>query len=156
MEEYSLQSRNTSKHYIDIVKKIGFVDIKNDYFIITSDGKKFLETKDNLLVLKLLIEKIFGFEEILKLLTDKQTLDKTKIYKEIENKYHIGWETDNQILWRLYWLLSLEFVDVTSGKYYLTEKGIAALNEILKVEINKKKLPEKVIKKDLEEISHAV
>ena len=155
MKEYSLQSPSTSKHYIDIVKKIGFADIKNDYFIITNDGKKFLETKDNLLVLKLLIEKIFGFEEILKLLTDKQTLDKTEIYKEIEHKYHIGWETDNQILWRLYWLLSLEFVDVTSGKYYLTEKGIEALNEILKVEIRKKKLPEKDIKKDLEEISHA-
>ncbi len=155
MKEYSLKSRSSAKHYIDIVKKIGLVDVRNDIFVINNAGKQFLETKDNHLVLKLLIDNIFGFEEILKLLTEKQTLDKTEIYEEIENKYHKGWETDNQILWRLYWLLSLEFVDVTSGKYYLTEKGIIALNEILKIQLTKKLEAPIEIKKDLESFSHS-
>ena len=89
------------------------------------------------------------------LLAEKQTLDKTEIYKEIENRYHTGWETDAQIVWRLYWLLSLEFVEVTSGKHYLTEKGISALNEILKIQITKKVEAPKEVKRDLEKFSHS-
>lgn len=155
MEEYSLQSSSTTRSYINVVKKIGVIDIKDGIFIVNNHGKLFLETKNNLLILKLLIENIFGFEEILKLLAEKQTLDKTQIYKEIENRYHTGWKTDSQIGWRLYWLLSLEFVEVTSSKYYLTEKGLSALNEILKIKISEKPKGKKEVEKKLEKLSHS-
>lgn len=155
MKEYSLESPKTTKGYIEVVKKIGIVDIKDGIFILNDNGKSFLENKDNQLILKLLIEYIFGFEEILKLLSEKQTLDKTEIYNEIENRFHTGWKTEHQIIFRIYWLLSLEFVEISSGKYYLTEKGIAALNDILKNQLSKKIETKIEVKKDLEKFSHS-
>ncbi len=155
MKEYSLESSKTTKGYIEVVKKIGVVDIKDGIFILNENGKSFLEQKDNQLILKLLIENIFGFEEILKLLSEKQTLDKTEIYNEIENRCHTGWKTETQIIYRIYWLLSLEFVEISSGKYYLTEKGITALNAILKYQLTKNIETEIEVKQDLESISHS-
>lgn len=120
---YSLKTKKLAKSYIDVViKKTGLVEIKEGKFILNSFGEEFLKTKDNIVILKLFIKNIFGFEEILKLLADKQTLNIKEIWKEIENTYHIGWKTDAQIRWRVYWLLSLEYIDVTSSKYYLTER----------------------------------
>lgn len=155
MKEYSLQSPGSTKGYIEVVKKIGVVDIEDGIFIVNNDGRRFLKTKDNLLILKLLIDNIFGFEEIMRLLSEKQTLDKSEIYKEIETRFHTGWKTDQQILWRIYWLLSLEIIDVSSGKYFLTEKGISTLNEILKKQLVKKLEAPTEVKKDLERFSHS-
>ncbi len=41
MKEYSLKSRSSAKHYIDVVKKIGVVDIKDGIFIVNNDGRRF-------------------------------------------------------------------------------------------------------------------
>ena len=155
MKQYSLQSPSTTRGYIDVIKKIGVVDIKGGFFVVNNHGKHFLETKDNFIILKLLIKNIFGFQQILKLLAEEQTLDRTEIHKEIENIYHMGWKTDAQIGWRLYWLLSLEFVEVTSGKYYLTEKGLSALNEILKIQIAKRPEAPRKVERKLDKLSHS-
>jgi len=156
IQKYSLKNKKPAKSYINaVIKKTGLIDIREGKFVLNNFGEEFLKTKNNLIILKLFIKNIFGFEEILKLLAKKQILDIKEIWKKIENVYHTGWKTDAQIRWRVYWLLSLEYVDVTSNKYYLTEKGIAALNEILKIKISENKIPKKEIKKKLEKISHS-
>lgn len=127
--EYS--SPSTAENCIRLINNIGLVDIRDGIFNVSSDGRSFLDTNDNSLILELFDKKkIFGFKEILRLLSEKKILHKSEIDEEIKKQYEKDWETDEQITFRLNWLLSLGFVNEDSRGYFLTEEGKSVSNKI--------------------------
>ncbi len=156
IKEYSLTSEEkTSKGYLDVVNKLGFIDNKNSNYIITELGKKLIATNDPLVVFKVLTEKIYGVSEIIDIISKNQPVDKKTIYSELESKLNTGWQTDAQIGWRLNWLLSLGIIETTSNKYFLTEVGNEKKSELKEIALTKNEPTQKAKEEIIEKISHS-
>lgn len=155
MKKYDLDSERTTRGYLDVVRKLDLLQIQNNTCNISSIAKELLETKDDRLIFNILLEKIAAIKEILEIISEKQPIGKTEINKELENQLHFGWKTDAQTVWRLNWLLSLGYIELTSGKYYFTEKGIEELNRLKKEIVEKAEETKKDKQEKLEEISHS-
>jgi len=121
-QEYGL-SGGTPQGYIRVVKhSLGFLEKVDGRLKITSVARQFLTTKDNKLVLDMLLERVLGFEEILSMLANGRRLKLDEVHKGLLEKCDVHWESSAQALWRLNWLLSLGYVNKEHGKYYLTQK----------------------------------
>lgn len=125
INEYkAVESRKTTAGYIDVVRKTSFVKKDSGTFRLTDLGEKVLETKDNKLILETLIKNVVFFDDILKILLENEKATVKQIHEKLEEKFEIGWKSDSQVGWRLYWLLSLKHVDVSKNhQYYLTDSG---------------------------------
>ena len=124
IEEYPVvTSRKTTAVYIDLVRKAGFAKIDNNLIKLTEIGKEVLNSKDNKLVLESLIKNIEFIDDILKILLEKGKTSPEEIHKILEEKYDIGWKSDGQVSWRLYWLISLKYVEIEDKLYTLNEDG---------------------------------
>jgi len=124
IQEYkTVRSRKTTAGYIDIVRKTGFVKIDGGIFKITELGEEVLISKDNKFILQTLIKNVDFFEHIMKILLDKEEASIKEIHEELETLFDMDWKSDAQVLWRLYWLLSLKYVEQSNKKYHLTEDG---------------------------------
>ena len=127
--EYGL-SGGTPLGYIRVVKhRLGFLEEVDGRLKITSAARQFLTTQDNKLVLDILRERVLGFEEILSMLADDRRLKLEEVHRGLLEKCNVDWESHNQALWRLNWLASLGYVDKEHGKYYLTDRGLEAIEE---------------------------
>lgn len=154
-KEYGLEGKKTPINYLSVLKRLGLITSKLDKVILTDSGEKIIDEKDDSSVFQLLLEKVGAVKEIFEFIAKNQPIDKEKIAEAIENKLNYGWKTDHQIRWRLNWLLSLGIIEITSSKYYLTDKGIEAFNlfKIKKIEKTKKTSREK--KKKINQLSHS-
>jgi len=132
--EYGLKNRRMARSYIAVVKRMGLLEDKGGGLSLTREAEEFLRAGDNSILLRLLVERVFGFEELLRLLAERQLLTIREAWEEFRRLYRVDWRTDAQVRWRMYWLLSLGLVDSTSGKYYLTEEGLAAVSRLAEAE----------------------
>ncbi len=154
-EEYSLEGKKTPTDYLSVLKRLELLIFKNNNVSLTHYGEKVVREKDNSLLFNLLLEKVGAVKEIFDFIAARQPIDKESISEEVEKKLKYGWQTDHQITWRLNWLLSLGIIEITSGKYYLTDSGIEIFNSIKieKVEKTQKTFEKK--KEKIEELSHS-
>jgi len=153
--EYSLTSEEkTSKGYVDVIKKLGFIKTDNGNYSITELGIKTLSDKDPLSVFYILVDKIWGIKEIVDIISAKQPIDKKSINIELESIIKTGWQTDAQVGWRLNWLLSLGIIDTTSNKYFLTELGNEKKSELKEIDLTKDEKTPKAKAEIIDKISH--
>jgi len=156
IKEYALTSEEkTSKGYLDVIKKLGFINFENKHFQITKNGEKILNSNDAGIVFNIIVDKISGVKEIVDIISQKQPIDKKSIHNELEVKIKPGWKTDAQVGWRLNWLLSLGILETTSNKYYLTEYGIESKLKLNEIEITKTEKTAKGKEEKIEKISHS-
>lgn len=153
--EYNLEGKRTPTNYINLVRQLDLIKISDGKISLTSPGLELLRKQDDGIIFRLLLNKIEAFEDILNLIRSKEPITKEEIQENIEEILHVGWKTDAQINWRLNWLLGLGIIEITSGKYYLTDVGIEQLKLMQDEAIESQEKPEKEKKEDLVEITHS-
>ncbi|MDH5718728.1 MAG: DUF262 domain-containing protein [Spirochaetia bacterium] len=119
----SVSSKKTTSGYIDIVRKTGFIKIDKNLIKLTDIGIKILETKSNELILINLIENVDFFDELIFEINNKVSADIKELHQFLEEKFTLDWQSHAQVQWRIYWLLSLGFVDLKDKKYFLSDTG---------------------------------
>ena len=133
--EYGLSGDRYPPGYIRVVKRcLGFLEKVDGRLKITSAARQFLTTQDNKLVLDILRERVLGFEEILSMLADGRRLKLEEVHTGLLEKCNVDWKSRNQTSFRLNWLSSLGYVNKEHKKYYLTDRGLEAIE-------GKEKLP---------------
>lgn len=121
--EYQVSSETVPYGMLRVVSKcLGFIEDIGDRVKLTPSAEEFLKKGENRLVLDALRRRILGFDEILSMLTESQPLSLMEIHKGLLDKCNLDWTTTTQTMYRLNWLLSLDFVVKEYGKYRLTGK----------------------------------
>jgi len=94
---------------------------KDGVLVLTENGQRYLDTRDNKVVLNGLLENIWGVKEMLTWLKD-QALDIEELHTKFKG---IGaeWRRKHQVRYRLDWLRALGYVNKMGREYALTEEG---------------------------------
>jgi len=113
-------------------------------FVLTENGKKFLETRDSKLLFQIMVDRINGVHDVLQLLAAKP-----RSLKEVDSalRTRFGWKTHYQTYYRLGWLQSLGYATKIGQVYSLTETGRIAVGapeaELIKAPEEAAKVKEK-------------
>ncbi len=103
-----------------------------DYIVLTSDGLKFLEERDNRFLFRVLDENVIGFKETIKIIArkpcDLETL-REQLMVELKD-YELSWTAAyGQPYWRAGWLRSMGFINFDGHHFNLAESGRELLEE---------------------------
>lgn len=125
-EKYALSGSSAPAGYIRVIREpLGFFENSNGRIRLTSTAQKFMETRNNQIVLDALRGRILGFEEIFQILANGRRLELEEIHKELTEKCQVEWKTTTQTFYRLLWLVNLGCVGRDKKKYYLAQAGIS-------------------------------
>ena len=108
------------KGYINMVtNQLGLIRMEQGKFVLTSDGERFLSTRDNKFLFRVLDQRVNGVREVLRL------IETPKPFSEIDSalRARFGWKTAAQTYYRLGWLQSMGYVVKIGNTYSLTEDG---------------------------------
>lgn len=121
--EYKGSSETVPYGVLRVVRKcLGFIQEIGVRVELTPSAEEFLKTGGNHLVLDALRKRVLGFDEILSLLDESQPLSLVEVLKGLLERCKLGWTTTTQTMYRLNWLISLNFVVKEYGKYRLGGK----------------------------------
>lgn len=121
---YSLTGEKAIGGYIRVIEdELGLLNRAGNRLTLSTEGKRFLETRDFSFLLDLLTARILGFQEVFRILNEGKRLTLKEIYQNLIRLCNVSWEKTSQTLYRLNWLASLGYVDFDGSKYYLTQKG---------------------------------
>ncbi len=116
--EYKGSSETVPYGVLRVVRKcLGFIQESGDRVQLTPSAEEFLKTGENRLVLDALRDRVIGFDEILSMLDEKPQLSLMEIHQGLLERCGLSWTTTAQTVYRLNWLLSLNFVVKQNGKY---------------------------------------
>jgi len=128
--EYKASSETVPYGMLRVVKKcLGFMEEIGGRVKLTPAAEEFLRTGENRLVLDALRRRVLGFEEILSMLAESQRLSLMEIHKRLLERCNLDWTTTTQTMYRLNWLISLNFVAKEYGKYRLTGNDLVTEEE---------------------------
>lgn len=112
--------------YIRVAKdQFGLIKQEGGRFVLTENGKEFLETRNPRLLFQILGERIDGVHDILQLLSVKPC---SLLEVDSALRTRFGWKTHFQTFYRLGWLQSLGCVTKIGQTCSLTEDGRAAFS----------------------------
>jgi len=95
--------------------------MENGALRLSEAGQKFLNTKDNEVILDRFLQSIWGMKEILIWLKERP-LTLEEVFVNCKS-FGAPWKRNYQVGFRLRWLRALGVIDRRLGKYYLTERG---------------------------------
>ncbi len=122
---YHLTGEKVIGGYVRVVEvELGLLDRKGDFLTLNASGKRFVDTKDYSFLLDLLMTRIVGFEEVFRILSDRQPRSLKDVYQNLVRLCHVSWKKTIQTMYRLNWLSSLGYADFDYRGYYLTQKGL--------------------------------
>lgn len=128
----NLRGNTAPNGYIRVIEQqLALIQRTPNGFELSNKAKEFLRTKDNRVILKVLIDRILGIDEILIILSTNEA-KLSEIQRHLVSKLGVNWVSPNQMYYRLNWLRSLGCVEVSNQKYHLTGQGIIAANELQK------------------------
>ncbi|MEM3726114.1 MAG: hypothetical protein QXY74_05210 [Candidatus Bathyarchaeia archaeon] len=130
-DEFALKGIKAPKWYIHTLLALNLVKEAQGGLFLTEDGKKFLATKDNEIILKKLLENFAGIKEILIFLSEKGWATLADINEMLRSECGFTWITNSQTSRRLMWLRALDYVEFDGKRYHLTEKGKKSVQGIL-------------------------
>jgi len=113
------------KGYVSVLEnQFALIKKEEGRFVLTDDGKRFLETRDLRFLFQIMADRINGVHDILQLLSVKPCS-----LREVNSalKTRFGWKKHYQTYYRLGWLQSLSYVTKIGQTYSLTEAGKAAV-----------------------------
>jgi predicted RNA-binding protein len=108
------------KGYINMVaNQLGLIKAEHGKFVLTTDGERFLSTRDNKFLFQVLDRRVNGVHEVLRI------VETPKPFSEIDSalRTRFGWKTGAQTYYRVCWLQSMGYVAKTGNTYGLTEAG---------------------------------
>jgi hypothetical protein len=130
---YHLTGKKVIGGYVRVVEvELGLLDRKGDYLTLNASGKRFVDTKDYSFMLNLLKTRIVGFEEVFRILSNREPRSLKDIYQNLVRLCHVSWKRTIQTMYRLNWFSSLGYVDFDYRGYYLTQKGFEVATELPK------------------------
>jgi hypothetical protein len=115
-----------------IANQLGLIKTEHGRFVLSSDGEKFLSTRDNVFLFQVLDQRVNGVSEVLRL------IETPKSFSEIDSalRARFGWKTRAQAYYRVSWLQSMGYIARTGDAYGLTEAGKALVGLVeVKVEL---------------------
>jgi len=128
---FNLPGEKAVKGYIRVVEvDIGLLDRKDDYLKLNASGKQFLQTKDFSFLLNILMNRIVGFEETFRILSDGNSYSLKEIHQKLVRLCQVNWTKNMQPQYRLNWLSSLGYIDYNRRRYSLTQKGLEIAKQL--------------------------
>jgi len=123
-----VRSERTVKGCVYVLEnQLALIKKKEERFILTEDGKRFLENRDSRFLFQIMADRINGVHDVLQLLSVKPCSS-----KEVDSalRTRFGWKKQYQTHYRLSWLQSLGYVTKIGQMYSLTEAGKKAVGVI--------------------------
>jgi len=114
----NVKSEKTTWGYINVLKNIGLIAIKEGQCFLTEPGRQYLSTKDLNFLYQTISKNILAFDDIYQLL---KTIDKPQTQEQIleylKENFDIEWSTFAQVNFRLLWLENLKKIQRTVDGY---------------------------------------
>lgn len=123
LEFQGSDSKATLDRLCEWLRPIGLVYKEDGKWKISDEGKRWLETRDDLYLTAILCANIKFFGEILYLLKEPRKM--LELHVIAVDEYYLNWKTKSEINNRLTWLRELGLVDFQDYllQYSLTDKG---------------------------------
>jgi len=149
MRQYK-SSREFCRKLLDMLKVSGFIAIEGKRYKLTPISRIYLKTGQPDLLTRVFIDRVVGFAEMVRVLRDKGTIDKSALRSEWESSLTAKLPR-SQFDHRLNWLRGLGCVDVVARNYYLTDRGLKIAADIQQNAVATLKEKEKVSHSNLAE-----
>lgn len=122
-------STEFARKVVDSLRRLGLIVGTPRSLFLSSEGQQFARRLETAKLSELLVDRVFGVFEILRVLADGDSLDKSALFERWNSCLRDGLPR-NQFEHRLNWLRALGLVDVVARKYYATEMGMKLLSEL--------------------------
>jgi len=119
----NVNSEKTANGYAQVPRSLGLVTTKDGIYLLTDDGKKYLQSKNQDFLFDIITNNVFGFEEILEFLYSSDKPQKEQdILDYLTENHSVEWTTFAQITFRLLWLINLKKIEKVDDGYIPVEK----------------------------------
>lgn len=149
MRQYE-SSREFCRKLLDMLKSVGLIIILEKHYQLTAPAQRYLQTGRPEVLAWVFIDKVFGFAEVIDILTERGAKDKSTLRIEWEAKVPIKLSA-SQFDHRLNWLRGLGYVDVVARNYFLTDRGLKLAGEIKQRAVATVEEKQKISHRDLED-----
>ncbi len=145
VEEFGT-SGEFARKLVDSLRRLGLIAGTAESLRVTDEGRSFSRKQDVAALAIVLVQRVVGILEILLVLADGDSFDKTRLFDLWKQRVGDGLAR-NQFEHRLNWLRGLGLVDAVARKYYATEAGMKFIS---KWRVEKERTSEKRI-----QVSHS-
>jgi len=131
--KFSLEDSYARKVYSILLQGTGLLEKSGGVYLLTSNGKEFLQSRDADEFYSLFSDTFFGIDILVRILADAQPasfellLNNWKLAIRKARPEPKAWSPKHaysQLRFRLDWLRSLGVVDFVAGRHFLSKKGI--------------------------------
>ncbi len=149
MRQYK-SSREFCRKLLDMLKSVGLLMILEKHYQLTAPAQRYLQTGQPEVLAWVFIDKVFGFAEVIDILTGREAKDKSTLRTEWEAKVAIKLSL-SQFDHRLNWLRALGYVDVVARNHLLTDHGLKLAAEIKQKAVTTVEEKQEISHRDLED-----
>lgn len=105
----NVKSEGTTQSYINVPKNLGLTSFEKGVYVLTSDGEKYVASKNKELLYEIMSKNILAFDDIYEYLKTSSTpLNEEEILNFLKDNFDIEWTTYAQVNFRLLWLINLD------------------------------------------------
>lgn len=133
IEEFNV-SETSSRAYVVILRRMGFVEIEDKTFNLTYLSKEFTETKETDIVIRLILRNVALFREVIEKVIEQKEVDAEELREYLEKTYEVDWQSTEQTIYRLKWLWKLGYGKFSKNKFTLNEEFSEKLKQIISEE----------------------
>ena len=120
---YDSLSLNSWRLVLTRVQTLGLIEARNDRYFPTPAGEELLDTGDFDVLIERLLQRVYGFAQLLRLLSGATGLTQAEVYEQLRGSYP-QWTTDRVPAAVLHWCRNLGLVKRSDDKrLVLTEDG---------------------------------
>ena len=119
IERYqNVTSKKTALSYTNVPKSMGLLSVRDGRVELSSDGIRYLKTKDLDTLYSIISENILAFDDIVEFVASSEEPQSEKAILEFVNdNFDVNWTTYAQVNFRVLWLLNLGKLSKTSDGY---------------------------------------
>jgi len=131
---------NVRTYINTVLKHSGLLTWDRSGFYLSEDGRRYLEKPDNKVLFEILDRNVTGFRETVEFL-GSNPLDLDGLHKALNSRLGMKWKIAyGQPYWRVSWLRSMGFVELSGHEYHLTSEGKELLKSFSEVVPEEKKI----------------
>lgn len=149
MQQYK-SSREFCRKLLDMLKSVGLIMTLEKHYQLTDTAQRYLQTERSEVLAWVFIDRVFGFVEVIDILTGKGAKDTSTLRSEWKAKVPIKL-SPSQFDHRLNWLRALGYADVVARNHFLTDRGLKLAAEIKLKAVTTVEEKQEISHRDLED-----
>ncbi len=149
MQQYK-SSREFCRKLLDMLKSVGLIMTLEKHYQLTDTAQRYLQTERPEVLAWVFIDRVFGFVEVIDILTGKGPKDTSTLRSEWKAKVPTKL-SPSQFDHRLNWLRALGYADVVARNHFLTDRGLKLAAEIKLKAVTTVEEKQEISHRDLED-----